>query len=61
MVTHNLSEAIELSDKILFFSASPSTVIGEYCVELPREQRSADYITQAKAEIVARQLQAEPD
>lgn len=58
MVTHNLSEAIELSDKILFFSESPSTVIGEYCVELPREQRNADYITQAKAEIVAQQLHA---
>jgi len=60
MVTHNLSEAIELSDKILFFSASPSTVIGEYCVELPREQRNAEYITQAKAEIAAQQLHAEP-
>ena len=61
MVTHNLSEAIELSDKILFFSPSPSTVIGEYSVEVPREQRDADYITQAKGEIAARQLHAEPD
>ena len=61
MVTHNLAEAIELSDKILFFSASPSTVIGEYSVELPREQRDTHYITQAKAEIAARQLHAGPD
>jgi len=61
MVTHNLAEAIELSDKILFFSTSPSTVIGEYSVEVPREQRDTDYITHARSEIVAQQFLAEPD
>ena len=53
MVTHNLTEAIELSDRILFFSTSPSRVIGEYGLQLPRNQRNAQFTAEARSEIAA--------
>jgi len=61
MVTHNLAEAIELSDRILFFSSSPSAVVGSYEIAVPRAQRSTKSILQIKADIVARQLHADAD
>jgi NitT/TauT family transport system ATP-binding protein len=35
-VTHDLEEAIGLSDRVIVLSASPATVIGDYLVDLPR-------------------------
>ena len=35
-VTHDLQEAIALSDRVVVLSASPGQVIGDYRVELPR-------------------------
>jgi len=61
MVTHNLAEAIELSDRILFFSPSPSAVVGSYDIDMPRGQRSTQSISQIKAEIVAQRLLADTE
>jgi len=61
MVAHNLLEAIELSDKILFCSASPSTIIGSYEIQLPRAQGDLEAIMQVRADIVARRLHAVAD
>ena len=41
MVTHNLREALELSDRIVFLSERPSCVRGVYEIDTPRKQRDA--------------------
>ncbi len=38
-VTHDLREAIMLADRLLFLSASPSTVISDIQVSIPRNER----------------------
>lgn len=53
MVTHNLLEAIELSDRILFFSGSPSRVVREYNIPISREERNTKAIAAIKEEILA--------
>jgi len=40
MVTHNLREAIMLSDKIVVLSQRPSHVVGSFVIRIPREKRS---------------------
>lgn len=52
MVTHNLDEAIELSDRILLFSGSPSSVSGEYTIPVKREDRDRNTIARIKDEIL---------
>ena len=41
MVTHNLREAIELSDRIVFLSERPATVRGIHDIATPRNERDA--------------------
>ncbi|MGI6851238.1 ABC transporter ATP-binding protein [Mesorhizobium sp. 1B3] len=41
MVTHNLREALMLSDRIVVLSNRPAHVVGVFDVRLPREYRSA--------------------
>ena len=43
-VTHDLREALELADRLVFLSASPATVADSIPVDLPREQRGDDAI-----------------
>jgi sulfonate transport system ATP-binding protein len=38
-VTHDLTEAVELADRILVLSASPGQVVAEMPIAVPREQR----------------------
>ncbi|MEH6628926.1 MAG: ABC transporter ATP-binding protein [Motiliproteus sp.] len=38
-VTHDLSEAIQLADRIIFLSSSPGTVIQDINIDLPRPRR----------------------
>ncbi|MDY8109465.1 ATP-binding cassette domain-containing protein [Fulvimarina sp. 2208YS6-2-32] len=43
MVTHNLREAVQLSDRIVFLTERPATVRGIIEIETPRKDRSADW------------------
>jgi len=36
LVTHNLAEAIALSDRVILLTASPGTIKAEYDIQLPR-------------------------
>ncbi|MGZ8217252.1 ABC transporter ATP-binding protein [Methylomagnum sp.] len=38
-VTHDLREAIELADRLVFLEPSPAAVIGDVTVDLPRDER----------------------
>ncbi|MGV8937316.1 MAG: ABC transporter ATP-binding protein [Allorhizobium sp.] len=40
MVTHNIREAIVLSDKIIVLSARPAHVVGTFLIRVPREKRN---------------------
>jgi NitT/TauT family transport system ATP-binding protein len=42
MVTHNIEEAIELSDRILILSNRPGRIAGELKIDLPRPRRKRD-------------------
>ncbi|MEV8511624.1 ABC transporter ATP-binding protein [Dactylosporangium sp. NPDC051484] len=35
-ITHDLEEAVGLSDRVLVMSASPGTIVGEFTIDLPR-------------------------
>ncbi|MFM8444113.1 MAG: ABC transporter ATP-binding protein [Methylococcus sp.] len=50
-VTHDLAEAIELGDRLVFLSASPATVIGDVTVPAPRERRDPGTIDAFKSEL----------
>ncbi len=47
MVTHNVDEAVQMSDKIVVLSPRPATVLGEIAVKLPRPRntRSEEFYT----------------
>ncbi len=53
MVTHNLREAIELSDRILFYSSAPSRVVAQFDVTGAREHRDRAFIDAVRDEIEA--------
>lgn len=59
MVTHNVREAVELSDRIIFLSSRPSTVVHEYQIEVPRDERDADTIDEIVQHLKLINLQAE--
>lgn len=42
MVTHNIEEAIELSDRILVLSNRPGKIVGDIRIDLPRPRRKRD-------------------
>lgn len=42
MVTHNLTEALTLSDRIIVLAPGPAHVLGIFDVRLPRQQRSPE-------------------
>ncbi len=46
-VTHDVDEAILLSDRIIVLSAAPGTVTGEYSVGLPRPREAGMMLSQA--------------
>ncbi len=40
-VTHDLGEAVELGDRLVFLSPSPARVVGDIPVDIPRAQRDS--------------------
>ncbi|ORU92509.1 MAG: nitrate/sulfonate/bicarbonate ABC transporter ATP-binding protein [Cycloclasticus sp. symbiont of Bathymodiolus heckerae] len=50
-VTHDLNEAIELADRILFLSESPSTVLDDIKISIPRGERTSDNIAEFKQQL----------
>ncbi|WP_069807299.1 ABC transporter ATP-binding protein [Vulcanisaeta thermophila] len=42
MVSHNLEEVVELSDKVLILGGKPATIISEVPINLPRPRNSRD-------------------
>jgi NitT/TauT family transport system ATP-binding protein len=42
MVTHNIEEAIELSDRIIVLSNRPGRIVGDIKIDLPRPRRKRD-------------------
>jgi NitT/TauT family transport system ATP-binding protein len=58
LVTHNVDEAIGLSDRLFFLSASPARVIAEIPVARPREKRTAEELAALRAEIARKLGQA---
>jgi NitT/TauT family transport system ATP-binding protein len=44
-VTHDIEEAILLSDRILLMSARPGTIVSEFAIDLPRPRTTAAALT----------------
>ena len=58
LVTHDVEEAVMLSDEILLLSPRPASVVRRYDVELPRPRdRSAHDLTDLKAEMLGQLLE----
>ena len=53
LVTHDVSEAVRLADRIFVLSHRPARVIGAIRVESPRERMSADEAKSLEARIEA--------
>jgi NitT/TauT family transport system ATP-binding protein len=51
-VTHDLNEAIELADRILFLSHAPSKIIAHVNVKLERDNRTPEAIANFKKQLV---------
>ncbi len=55
-VTHDLREAVQLADRILFLSPSPARLVGEVVVDLPREQRSVEAAVDTRYAVIRKQF-----
>jgi ABC-type nitrate/sulfonate/bicarbonate transport system ATPase subunit len=58
LVTHNVSEAVGLADRILFLSASPARILAEVPVACPRVARGPEQLAALREEIARRINQA---
>ena len=54
MVTHNVREAIELSDRLILLAPRPTRVVGEAVVERPRDDRPPEWIEAERARLARR-------
>lgn len=54
LVTHNLREAIQLSERILFYAGMPARIALDYPIEIPRLQRGVPEIDAIQQDIEAR-------
>jgi NitT/TauT family transport system ATP-binding protein len=54
LVTHNLEEAIDLADRVLFLSPSPARILAEISVVSPRGTRSPEQTAALRAETALR-------
>lgn len=51
MVTHNITEAIELADRILFFGGSPACIQNTYTIDTPRQARDSEFVISTRNDI----------
>jgi len=54
-ITHDLDEAIELADRLLFISESPSHIISEISIDIPRDERIPLNISRFKESLKSNQ------
>ncbi|MCC6780179.1 MAG: ABC transporter ATP-binding protein [Hyphomicrobiales bacterium] len=54
LVTHNVDEALDLADRLLLLSASPTRVVAEMPVARPRTKHPPDELAAMRAEITKR-------
>jgi ABC-type nitrate/sulfonate/bicarbonate transport system ATPase subunit len=54
MVTHNVREAIELADRLVFLSERPAHVLDEIVIDRPRTNRPPAWIEQQHRELTGR-------
>ncbi len=47
-VTHDLSEAVRLADRVLILGHQPTTTVGEMALDQPRKDRDEEWIRKAK-------------
>ncbi|MBC8269197.1 MAG: ATP-binding cassette domain-containing protein [Rhodospirillaceae bacterium] len=53
-VTHDLSEAVRLADRVLILGNQPTTTIGEMVLDRPRKDRDEEWIRQTKGNLRTR-------
>ena len=51
MVTHNLSEAAQMADRVVVLGGRPARIAGEIALERPREKRDAPWLEQTAARL----------
>jgi NitT/TauT family transport system ATP-binding protein len=54
LVTHNVEEAIGLADRVFLLSAGPARVLADIAVTRPRAKRTADELSELRAEIASK-------
>ena len=52
MITHDLMEAVRLSDRILLMAAEPGRIVGRFALPQPHEQRDDAWVYQTTAELL---------
>ena len=52
-ITHDIMEAIRLSDKILLLAPDPGRVVKEFTFDLPQEQRDDEYVYSQTAKLLS--------
>lgn len=51
MVTHNINEAIEMADRILFFGGAPAGIVHDYKIDVPRAERDHKTVLSIRSEL----------
>lgn len=51
-VTHDIREAIQLADRLIFLGKNPANIVSEVRVKLPREERDEVYIERFRRELL---------
>jgi NitT/TauT family transport system ATP-binding protein len=52
MITHDLMEAVRLSDRILLMAAEPGRIVGRFALHQPRAHRDDAWVYQTTAELL---------
>ena len=52
-ITHDIMEAIRLSDKILLLAPDPGRIVKEFTFDLPQEQRDDEYVYSQTAKLLS--------